>query len=191
MQDFQRSKKQTLSLPSLYIKSISCFNFIYIISSRGFLTSSVFHIALLSPSIHPSLQLPVHPSKHALSSCLVKKQELDTGGGLEGQRSCQKNVTDVHCVRVFYVPCVGVIDGEEDEGGRGKRKQRRQRSVDMNMNHRTMSSSLLWMYEPRPSTDLSLTRMYVCICVCDCILGPGASGGSSFSWMPGIGSDKV
>lgn len=120
---------------------------------QRFWTRSVFHVSILPPSFHPSLQLSLNPSKRALSSC----RGLETGTGCfwgrEGQRSCQRNVSELQCVKVLYVVCDGVIDGEGDEGGGGKRKQRRQSREGMNsMNHRTLSS-LLWIYDLKHSTD--------------------------------------
>lgn len=83
LQAFQRSKRQTMKLspflqddltrllPLQKIKSISCFDLIYIIS-EGFPTSSVFHI---------SVQLSLSPAASSINACPVLLSGLETGTG--------------------------------------------------------------------------------------------------------------
>lgn len=134
LQLFERSKTQAvelpslLSLPSAQIKSASCFHFIYIISSSGFPTSSVFHV-----SIRPSL-LPAAPSsikaRPVLSSC------IETGTGRwSGTGGSKVMSEEPHRVTV----CRGLVCTMwQRDRWRGRWGAKRNR-----MNHRTLSSSLL------------------------------------------------
>lgn len=127
--------------PSPQIKFISCFKFIFIISSRGFQTSlscpSSFH-----PSIPPN-SCPFYPSKPALSSFLVWNRTLIWDWMVKGHI---RGLSKSHSVSGF-------------RGGNGSSEDRRDASI---MNYRTLSSSLLCTYDPQHSMDQFLTSI---ICV--------------------------